>query len=142
MSRIPFGLGYPPDVVLRAMSAVGMMRLAAPGHRRELDADGLTPAERATLDGLAREPRMRAAFLAEQAFSSGPREAHAAGGLGNRPLIVLTSEHAVGDEPQIARLTLQERLASLSTRGKQETLKDSGSVIAAVHEVVEASNSR
>jgi len=142
MSRIPFGLGYPPDVVLRAMSAVGLMRLAAPGHRRELDADGLTPAERATLDGLAREPRMRAAFLAEQAFSSGPREAHAAGGLGNRPLIVLTSENAVGDEPQIARLTLQERLASLSTRGKQETLKDSGSVIAAVREVVEASNSR
>jgi pimeloyl-ACP methyl ester carboxylesterase len=142
MSRVPFGLGYPPDVVLRAMSAVGLMRLAAPGHGRELDVDGLTPAERATLDGLAREPRMRAAFLAEQAFSSGPREAHAAGGLGNRPLIVLTSENAVGDEPQIARLTLQERLASLSTRGKQETLKDSGSVIAAVHEVVEASNSR
>ena len=39
-------------------------------------------------------------------------------------------------ERQIARLELQERLARLSTRGRQATLKDSGSVIAAVHEVV------
>jgi pimeloyl-ACP methyl ester carboxylesterase len=146
MSRVPFGLGYPPDVVLRAMSAVGLMRVAAPGHRRELDVDGLTPAERATLEGLAREPGMRAAFLAEQAFSSGPRDAHAAGALGDRPLIVLASELTSGGsvegERQIARLELQERLASLSTRGRQETLKDSGSVIAAVREVVRASNAR
>jgi pimeloyl-ACP methyl ester carboxylesterase len=146
MSRVPFGLGYPPDVVLRAMTAVGLMRLAAPGHRRELDVDGLTPAERATLEGLTREPGMRAAFLAEQAFSSGPHEAHAAGGLGDRPLIVLTSEltseRAVEGERQIARLKLQERLASLSTRGKQETLENSGSLIEAVREVVSASNAQ
>jgi pimeloyl-ACP methyl ester carboxylesterase len=142
MSRVPFGLGYPPDVVLRAMSAVGLMRVVASGHLRELDVDGLTPAERATLEGLAREPGMRAAFLAEQAFSSGPREAHAAGGLGDRPLVVLTSRGSVESEPQIARLELQERLASLSTRGRQETMKDSKSVIAAVREVVGASNAR
>lgn len=124
------------------MSAVGMMRLAGPGNRRELDVDGLTPAERTTLEGLAREPGMRAAFLAEQAFSSGPREAHAAGGLGDRPLIALTSERAVESERQIARLELQERLARLSTRGRQATLKDRGSVIAAVRDVVSASNAR
>jgi pimeloyl-ACP methyl ester carboxylesterase len=142
MSRVPFGLGYPPDVVLRAMSAAGLMRLAAPGNRREMDVDGLTPAERATLAGLASEPGMRAAFLAEQAFSSGPREAHAAGGLGDRPLIVLTSERNIEGERQIARLELQERPARLSTRGRQATLKDSGSVIAAVREVARASNAR
>jgi len=130
MSRVPFGLGYPPDVVLRAMSTVGLMRVAAPKNRHEFDLDGMTPAERVTLEGLAREPGMRAAFLAEQGFSSGPREAHAAGGLGNRPLIVLTSERAV---------EMQERLARLSTRGKQAMLKDSGSIIAAVREVVRVS---
>jgi pimeloyl-ACP methyl ester carboxylesterase len=142
MSRVPFGLGYPPDMALRAMSAVGLMRLAAPANRRELDVDGLTPAERATLEGLAREPSMRAAFLAEQAFSSGPREAHAAGGLGDRPLIVLTSERAVEGERQIATLEMQERLARLSTRGRQAMIEDSGSVIAAVRDVVRASNAR
>ena len=139
MSRIPFGLGYPPDVMLRAMSAAGLMRLAAPGNHHELDVDGLTPAERATLEGLAQEPGMRAAFLAEQAFSSGPREAHAAGGLGGRPLIVLTSERNLEGERQIARLELQERLARLSTRGRQAMLRDRGSVVAAVREVVRAS---
>jgi hypothetical protein len=138
MSRVPLGLGYPPDMVLRTMSSVGLMRLAAPRNRRELDMDGLTPAERATLEGLAREPGMRAAFLAEQGFSSGPREAHAAGGLGDRPLIVLTPEGGGEGERQIAKLELQERLARLSTRGRQTMMKGSGSVIAAVRDVVSA----
>ena len=136
MSRVPFDLGYPPDMVLRAMSAVGLMRLAAPRTRHALAEDGLTQAERATLEGLVQEPGMRAAFLAEQAFSSGPREAHAAGGLGDRPLIVLTSERAVEGDRQIAKLELQERLARLSTRGRQAMMNDSGSVLAAVREVV------
>jgi hypothetical protein len=46
------------------------------------------------------------------------------------------SERAVEGERQIATLELQERLARLSTRGRQATLEDSGSVIAAVREVV------
>jgi pimeloyl-ACP methyl ester carboxylesterase len=136
MSRVPFGLGYPPDMVLRAMSAAGLMRLAAPRNRHALEVEGLTPAERATLEGLVQEPGLRAAFLAEQAFSSGPREAHVAGGLGDRPLIVLTSEPTVEGGRQIAKLELQERLARLSTRGRQAMMNDRGSVVAAVREVV------
>ncbi|MDR3700412.1 MAG: alpha/beta fold hydrolase [Candidatus Sulfopaludibacter sp.] len=139
MSRVPFGLGYPPDAVLRALSSVGLMRLAAPANRQVPYMDGLTPAERVTLEGLMREPGMRAAFLAEQGFSSGPREAHAAGGLGSRPLIVLTSERSLESERQIARLERQELLAELSTRGRRAALKDSGSIVAAVREVVGAS---
>ncbi len=107
-------------MVLRAMSAVGLMRLAAPRTRHPLDEDGLTPAERATLEGLVQEPGMRAAFLAEQAFSSGPREAHAAGGLGDRPLIVLTSERTVEGDRQIAKLDLQRSVWQGSQHGDGE----------------------
>jgi len=136
MSRVPFGLGYPPDAVLRAASSIGLLRLAAPANRQARYVDGMTPAERATLEGLMREPGMRAAFLAEQGFSAAPREAHASGGLGDRPLVVLTSDRAMEDGRQMAKLELQERLAKLSTRGRRETLKDSGSIVAAVREIV------
>ena len=134
-SRVPFGLGYPPDFVLRPSSAVGLMRLAAPPNRMPLNTDGLTPPERATLEGLAHRASMRAALLAEQGFSSGPREAHAAGGLGDRPLIVLTSEWRARSERQIVQPDMQERLARLSTSGRQQT----GPAAAAIREVVDAS---
>ncbi len=91
MSRVPFGLGYPPDLVLRAASAVGLLRLAAPHGRPEPDAEGLTPAERSTLEGLSRQPNLRAAFLAEQGFSSAIREVPSAGSLGGRPMVEIES---------------------------------------------------
>lgn len=106
MSRVPFGLGYPPDLVLRAASAVGLMRLAP--HRKRFDTEGLSTAEQATLAELASRPNMRAAFLAEQGFSAAPREAHAAGDLGDRPLAVVSSEPG----------EFQEKLAELSSRGR------------------------
>jgi hypothetical protein len=44
----------------------------------------------------------------------------------------------VEGERLIAKLEMQERLARLSTRGRQAMMKGSGSLIAAVREVVKA----
>jgi pimeloyl-ACP methyl ester carboxylesterase len=132
--RIPLHLGFPPDLVLRTVTAVGMMRMMNHGGR-PIEMEGLTAAEQATLAGLARLPKQRAAFLAEQAFASGPEQARAAGPLGDLPLTVLTPDDAVEDARHIARLDLQERLARLSTRGRQLTLTGNASLIQAVREM-------
>ena len=133
-SRIPFGLGYPPDWLLRTARVIGLTRLAAPPNRTPLNTDGLTQSERDTLEGLARRASMRAALMAEQGFSAAPAEAHAAGGLGDRPLIVLTSEWRARSASHPPNANIQERLARLSSRGRQQT----GPTVSAVREVVNA----
>ena len=125
--RVPFHLGFPPDLVIRSASAVGLMRLTAHRNGMEFPAKGLSPAEQAVLSGLQREPRIRAAFLAEQGFSTGPEEVRAAGKLGDRPLIVLVSDKPVESPPEIARrdaeFEMQQQMARLSTRGRLVAVK-------------------
>ena len=127
-AKVPFHLGYPPDVVIRVAGFIGMMRLTVRRNGRELGVQGLTPLEQATLTGLRNEPKMRAAFLAEQAFASGPDEVRAAGKLGNLPLIVLASDPPVENAVQVARhearLELRQETAHLSTRGRIVVVKD------------------
>jgi pimeloyl-ACP methyl ester carboxylesterase len=126
--RVPFHLGFPPDLVIRSVSAIGLMRLTVHRNGREFRAQGLTPAEQATLSGLQRLPKMRAAFLAEQAFATGPDEVRAAGKLGSLPLVVLASDRPVETQQQIARreaeLQMQQQMANLSTRGRLVLVKD------------------
>jgi pimeloyl-ACP methyl ester carboxylesterase len=130
-SRVPFHLGYPPDLVLRTVSRIGLMRLLHQGNPRDPAPTGLTPAERAILSGLEREPKLRAAFLAEQGFSASLEEVRSAGGLGNRPLIVLRSEESLtGPEEETAWL------ARLTTHGRQIVVK--GTVHSTQNEAPEA----
>jgi pimeloyl-ACP methyl ester carboxylesterase len=141
-SRVPFHLGYPPDLVLRTVSRIGLMRLLHHSKPRDLPPVGLTPGEWATLSGLEREPKLRAAFLAEQGFSASLGEVRSSGGLGNRPLLVLRSEDSPADpDEETARLT------RLSSQGRQMVVKGSGrriqseapeAVIEAVRGIVEA----
>jgi pimeloyl-ACP methyl ester carboxylesterase len=117
--RIPFHLGYPPDLALRTASRIGLIRLLN-RNRRSLPPIGLTASERTTLSGLQQEPKMRAAFLADQGFSASLEEVRTSGSLGNRSLIVLRSEgsleSASGSEGEIQHL---------STRGRQLVVRDS-----------------
>lgn len=87
--RVPFHLGYPPDLILRAAGRLGLFRLLAP-HRPERDLPpGWTPSEWATLSGLTRLPGMQAALLAEQGFTVTLQEVRASGSPDNRPQLIL-----------------------------------------------------
>jgi pimeloyl-ACP methyl ester carboxylesterase len=140
-SRVPFHLGYPPDLALRTASRIGLMRLLHQGKPGDLAPAGLTPAERATLSGLEREPKLRAAFLAEQGFSASLEEVRSAGGLGNRPLIVLRSEDTPAgpeeDTAWLARLSSQGR--QILVRGSSHSIQNEApeAVIEAVRGIVE-----
>ncbi len=107
--RVPFHLGYPPDLLLQTVSRIGLMRLL-PRNRPHTVPRGLTPEEQATLFGLERQPKMRAAFLAERGFTDSLSEVRMAGGPGDRPLTVLRSEDSLGSspglEPQISTLVV------------------------------------
>jgi hypothetical protein len=150
-AAIPLHLGFPPDLLIRAVSSVGLMRLTVHGNGRNFTAQGFTPGEQATLTGLQSQPKVRAAFLAEQGFASGPDEVRAAGNLGDLPVIVLASDASPENARQIARnevkVQMQQQLAQLSTRGRLEPVKDSegpiqfeapGAIVRAVRDVLQA----
>lgn len=132
-SRLPLHLGFPPDVVLRAVSMTGLLRLTAARNRRQVTAKGFSEEEQRTLSGLRNQPKMRAAFLAEQAFSTAPDEVRAAARLGSLPLIVLASDTPTDSAAQAARreaeLQLQEQLARLSDSGRLVMVRDTGGSI-------------
>lgn len=149
--KVPLHLGFPPDLLLRAVSSVGLMRLTVHGNGRNFTAQGFTPAEQATLTGLQSQPKVRAAFLAEQGFSSGPDEVRAAGNLDGLPLIVLASDTPPENARQISRneakRQMQQQLAKLSTRGRLVLVKDNegaiqfevpGAIVQAVRDVRQA----
>lgn len=125
--KIPFHLGFPPDFLIRAESATGLMRLTVRRNGQEFRAAGFSPQEQATLWGLQRQPHMRAAFLAEQGFSTAPEEVRAAGGPGNVSLVVLFGDRPVNHAQSIARrevrLELQQQLARSSPRGRLEVVQ-------------------
>ncbi len=149
--KVPLHLGFPPDLLIRAVSSVGLMRLTVHGNGRNFTAQGFTPTEQATLTGLQGQPKVRAAFLSEQGFSSGPDEVRAAGNLGDIPLIVLTSDTPPESARQISRnetrRQMQQQLAQLSTRGRLVVVKDNegaiqfeapGAIVQAVRDVRQA----
>jgi pimeloyl-ACP methyl ester carboxylesterase len=142
-SRIPFHLGYPPDLVLRTASNIGLMRLLPRGRRPEPVPKGLTPGERATLSGLEREPKMHAAFLAEQGFSRSLEELRASGSLGNCPLTVLRQEDSVespsgaGAEAIWAGLSTRVRQIVVPGTGQSVQYEAPDAVVGSVRELVQ-----
>jgi pimeloyl-ACP methyl ester carboxylesterase len=121
--RVPFHLGYPPDLLLQTVNRIGLMRLL-PRNRPHLVPRGLTPDEQVTLSGLERQPKMRAAFLAERGFTDSLSEVRMAGGPGDRPLTLLRSEDSLGSSPGLE--TQISTLAHSSGQGREVVVKDSG----------------
>jgi len=115
--RVPFHLGYPPDFVLRVSSGIGLMRLMAHTRPESATPHGLTLDEQATLAGLEHEPKMRAAFLAEQGFMTSLAEVRTAGAVGSHswPEMVLTGSdrRARADEPESVIRSVREMVRVL-----------------------------
>jgi pimeloyl-ACP methyl ester carboxylesterase len=153
---------YPPSaararaelIIAQVLRQVGLLRVF-------MDRDpgappvGMTRAEWAIASSF--EPRTLAEN-AKELFARSALEARAAGGLADRPLVVLTAGRPsrIAENPVQARqflaeqkhwIEIQKQLARLSTRGKQVVVENSRhciqcdepqAVISAVHEVVTA----
>ena len=106
------------------------------------------------------QPKFNAAAASElENLNEGKQELRAAGGLGNKPLIVLIAENSLLDLPLTAEdklnlhklwVDFEKRLANLSSRGKYVMVPDSGhmipfdrpdAILSAVQEVWEAARS-
>ena len=151
-------LWRPLHLLFMAAARVGIIRLMTP--KAPLPTD---PAQR-TRDQIVEALRHRPLFIATTNSSGllapdSYAEARAAGGLGDRPLIVLTRGQPFGHDPdpiierelstyfQVWVHDLQAQLARLSTRGRQIIVENSGhgipeeapsEVAAAIRLVVEA----
>jgi hypothetical protein len=142
------------SILTQALKQVGVLRLVMDGPERNYIPKGLTREQYRLVGSF--EPRTMAENGKELYYES-LLEARAAGGLGDRPLIVLTaglppSTDNLSDASQRRRMQeewikIQAQLAWLSTHGKQIVVRDShhaiqfdrpDAVIDAVREVVEA----
>jgi pimeloyl-ACP methyl ester carboxylesterase len=150
----PRFLWHPIWIAAQTARVVGLLRLVTP--RVTLPAD---PRQR-TRDQVVRALRQQPKTLATVADASAPEsyaQAEAAGGLGDRPLVVLTrgkvsmppspteTDRQYAAYEQVWMHEIQPKLARLSTRGRQVIVERSGhripdeapeEVVAAVREVV------
>ena len=136
---------------------VGLVRFLLHESGPRTDAPpGFTPDQAATLHGLELQTKSFVAAASCNRFEMSAAQAHAAGSLGDRPLIVLTAGRGftVGDPEADRELKafheiwvhqLQPQLARLSTRGRQVIVENSGhgigweapdAVVKAVREIV------
>lgn len=131
----PRPLWHPIWIAAQVARAVGLIRLTTP--RIRLPADPALRSREQIVAALRRQPRT-IATLADPTTPESYAEAAAAGGLGDRPLIVLTRGRV--DLPvqptaidrdyaaymQVWMHEIQPKLARLSTRGRQIILQRSG----------------
>jgi pimeloyl-ACP methyl ester carboxylesterase len=152
---LPRYLWRPLHVIGQAAWRTGLIRLFT--SRTPLPDDPAARTRDQTLDGLRRQPKAIATAMNATAPES-YEQAHAAGGLGDRPLIVLTRGKVTPPGPtemdrqgaayeQLWMHEIQPQLARLSTRGRQVIVTTSGhripdeapeAVLKAVREVVNA----
>jgi pimeloyl-ACP methyl ester carboxylesterase len=152
---LPPYLWRPLHLLSRAALRVGLVRLLTPSPTLPADPSRRTRAQ--IIAALRQQPKSVATLADYVTAPESYAEAHAAAGLGDRPLIVLTRGRAPspsGDpemDRQIAAYEqvwmheLQPQLARLSARGRQVIVEKSGhgipeeapdAVVEAVREVV------
>lgn len=140
LGPLPAFLHYPQSRLAQAMNEIGLLRVGAHHSTPGPPPKELTSDEWATIWGLRDEPKTRAALL-QELVADPSEEAHAAGNLGDRPLIVLSS--ATGEDDTVS-MELQAELARLSTRARHVVVNNGhnaiyynapDAVIAAIREV-------
>lgn len=152
---LPRSLWYPLHLLVQAATHVGLVRLTTASAPLHEDPSQRTREE--IVAALRRQPKSIATLAGDATSPDSYAQAHAAGGLGDRPLIVLTrgrkpspSGNAEMDRQGAAyeqawMHEMQPQLARLSTRGRQVIVESSGhgipeeapdAVIEAVREVV------
>jgi len=127
--RMPWIKGPVPEFLRPVQSfmaqmagEIGVTRLAASKNARRVRPQRLTESEWAMIQALERQSKTFPALAKDiAAYEQDGEEARAAGGLGDRPLIVLAGRRSgySSEREQIGR-ELQEQLARLSTRGELE----------------------
>jgi len=121
-ARMPEFVGHSQDLSAQVFNQIGLFRLGttnrpAPGPAPK----GMTEAEWNTIWRLTQSSKARSALIQDIAsWGQSMAETRAAGGLGDRPVFVLSSENApVASEYDSVWVELQNDLAHLSTRGKR-----------------------
>jgi pimeloyl-ACP methyl ester carboxylesterase len=152
---LPQSLWYPLHLTVRAAERFGLVRLLSPSVPLPDDPTQRTRAQ--IVEALRQQPKSVANRSGDATVPESYAQAHAAAGLGDRPLIVLTRGKPLSPSgnPEMDRQSaayeqvwmheLQAQLARLSTRGRQVIVESSGhgvpeeapaAVIDAVREVV------
>jgi pimeloyl-ACP methyl ester carboxylesterase len=132
-------LRRPISILAQVLCRIGLLRLLMSPPRIGPLPRGIAPRNWATVLGLGSEPRMAAESFKEW-WGESAEQARAAGGLDNRPLVVLTAGKPgrLFSDPVRAReaeedvqtwIELQGQLARLSTRGRQVVVKNSSHMI-------------
>jgi pimeloyl-ACP methyl ester carboxylesterase len=133
---LPRLMWRPLHIVVQAANRFGLLRLALRSVSLSDDPSRRTPDQ--IVAALRRLPKAVATSAGDATVPESYAQAHAAGGLGDRPLIVLTrakppSRPQVTDEErqaaayeQVWMHELQPQLARLSTRGRQILVSSSG----------------
>jgi len=146
--RAPQFAFHSQDVAARWFNLVGLYRLGASDRPAAGPApDGMTDAEWKTIWHLTQASKARSALMQDIASCAlSMAEARAAGSLGNRPLIVLSSQNAeLAPEYRGLWAEQQTELAALSARGKQVAVEESsgdliyrapGAIIDAARQVI------
>lgn len=152
---IPERLRYPMYLGAKALAASGVAR--ALQRPRPFTAPGWTPEQVRLLTHLRSRPDSVVADASIGSFNDeNEREARASGGLGSKPLVVLTAGQPLPVPPKLAasaaayqeiwKHRLQAQLATLSSRGRQVIVENAGHgmmfstpgvVVAAIRDVVE-----
>ena len=141
-------VGYPQNIAAQVFNQIGLLRLQFANRTAPPSPPGgLTQQEWAAIWRLTFEPMARTALMQElPAVDESISEARASGTLGDRPLVVVSRNHAAPGGAAGVGAELQADLVQLSTRGKQVLVpageepllyRAPGAVADAVRDVVE-----
>jgi pimeloyl-ACP methyl ester carboxylesterase len=120
LARLSRFVGHFQDGVAQILNQIGLYRLGPNRPASVPLPKGMTSSEWNTIWHLTRSSRARSALIQEiAAREQSTAEARTAGNLGDRPLVVLSSESPpVASQYRSVWIELQTDLARLSTRGK------------------------
>lgn len=149
-ARFPEFVGHSQDVAAQVFNQIGLYRFASTRHPAPAPSPPkeMTTSEWNTIWHLTQAAKARSALLQDIAsWQQSASQARSAGSLGDRPLIVLSSENtAVATQYRAVWMELQADLARLSVRGKHVVVSQSNgdliyrapdAVVQAVRHVVE-----
>ena len=126
--RVPQFIGHSQDASAQLFNLFGLYRFLSKNPAPPTPPKGMTPTEWSIIWHLTEAPKARTALLQEiGSLAQSVKEARDAGSLGNRRVVVITSENAaVSSQSHAVWLELQEDLSRLSTRGTLVQVKESG----------------
>ncbi len=119
IERLPRFVGHSQDVAAQLFNQIGLYRLGHSNRPAPGAPKGITSSEWNVIWHLTQSSKARSALMQDiGAWQRTAAEARAAGSLGDRPLIVLSSENVEATGSGGVWMELQTDLARLSTRGK------------------------